>query len=133
MELRRRLPFPEEQAKTRAQILISAAEYVDALERRICQMQDSQLGEGGNIEEEVRMSLPGCRFSTGQLGSSYFYPSPERKPFPPLCWEFANEFHKTEMQRDLMSPTSLSPSFTPTYPDVSIWCNCCGPSKREGK
>ena len=64
MELRRRLPFPEEQVKTRAKILISAAEYVDALERRICQMQDSQLGEGGNIEEEVRMSLPGCRFST---------------------------------------------------------------------
>lgn len=64
MDLKRRLPFPEEQVKTRAQILIRAAEYVDALERRIFQMQDSQNSDERNKEEIFRKDLSSCRFSS---------------------------------------------------------------------
>ncbi|XP_029185083.2 uncharacterized protein [Acropora muricata] len=102
MDLKRRLPFPEEQVKTRAQILIRAAEYVDALERRIFQMQDSQNSDERNKEEIFRNDLSSCRFSSGR---SYLEP---RQEINHGSFAIAHEFHETEMQRDLMSPTSLA-------------------------
>ena len=76
MDLKRRLPFPEEQVKTRAQILIRAAEYVDALERRIFQMQDSQNSDERNKEEIFRNDLSSCRFSSvSSVYSTFFHSS----------------------------------------------------------
>lgn len=74
MDLKRRLPFPEEQVKTRAQILIRAAEYVDALERRIFQMQDSQNSDERNKEEIFHKDLSSCRFfSVSSVYSTFFF------------------------------------------------------------
>lgn len=83
MELKRRLPFPEEQVKTRAQILIRAAEYVDALERRIFQMQDSQNSDERNKEEIFRNDLSSCRFSSvSSVYSTFFHSTFYSHPQP---------------------------------------------------
>ena len=83
MDLKRRLPFPEEQVKTRAQILIRAAEYVDALERRIFQMQDSQNSDERNKEEIFRNDLSSCRFSSvSSVYSTFFHSTFYSHPQP---------------------------------------------------
>lgn len=84
MDLKKRLPFPEEQVKTRAQILMRAAEYVDALERRIFQMQDSQNSDERKNEEIFRKDLSSCRFSSvssvySTFFHSTFYSHPQNK------------------------------------------------------
>lgn len=69
-DLRRRLPLPEAQTKTKAQILIRAAEYIDYLERKIGG-SDSQLS--WNVEKiEDQVDRPSCRYSkVGTLSVPY--------------------------------------------------------------
>ena len=69
-DLRKRLPRSETQVKTKAQILIRAAEYIDYLEGRIGS-SDSQLSQ--NVEKiEDQVDRPSCRFSkVGTLSIPY--------------------------------------------------------------
>ena len=71
-DLRKRLPRCETQAKTKAQILFRAAEYIDYLEGRI-DGPDSQQSKNINVEKiEEQVDRPSCRFSkVGTLSVPY--------------------------------------------------------------